>query len=631
MAAKKNTDKPASPDGVDTAAGTAPAGGGKGGAKKKGKPAKAASPKGGAAKPPKQKKEKTPKVRDPEAAARLARTARRLLAPALCLLAVAIVAFWLVIAGIAGDPRVAGGVTLEGVPIGGLAPEALDAYLAERLPDPPADDVLVVSTNQWNTTVPFGSLGLAVDRAALRDAILAPGHHGGVPARLFERLALRRTPVDVAVPVRFDTGRVDALLQAACAAIDRPPTGARLEMSESAVTLTTGADGVAVDVPKLAARIRSALAARTTGSVYVPTRRLQPPALDAAVLAKAINRMPANASRGTDADGRPTILPSARGRRIDVAELAAIIETLEARSDRGAVTRTLPVVFTDPSVTEADLEASAGRKGGSFATMVPLAGDMNRNRATNIRLAAAAIDGTIIPAGGEFSFNTATGPRTETAGYVTAPIYADGRVLADIGGGVCQVSTTLLNALLEAGLEPVERHPHTFTVAYAAPGRDAAVSYGQIDLRVRNPHPFAVTIRTRIEDARLSADVLFPPEAQAASFRLYTRVLATEPAATDLIEDSSLPLGNRRVLEPGVDGMSVETWMQRYEGGNLVAERKLFESRYLPYTARILTGTRDPGGSSATGGLAVLPDRTAGGDDGQPTPEAAGFNGQDAG
>ena len=622
MAGKEKRDGKPNQQGADNVRGPRAAKADKSGAQKSEKPDKAASGKNKPAKAA--KPEKTRKARDPEAPARLARTARRLLLPAMVLLVVAIAAFWFVIDRIGSDPRIAAGVTLEGIPVGGLSPESLDAFLTENCPDPPGEAVLTLTSENWRTTVTFGELGLAVDRDALRTSLLAPGHEGGALHRLLARLSLRKSPLDVKIPIRFEPAKVDELLQAACEAIDRPATGARLEMSKDAVTLTTGTDGVAVDVPKLAARIQSVFNTRKAGSVFVPVMRVRSPALDAVVLAKAINRAPVNASRGTDADGRGIILPSARGRRIEVSVLAAIIDKLEARTDRNAVTRTLPVVFSEPSVTAEDLTSSAGRTGGSFVTSVPLEGDTNGNRATNIGLAAAALDRIVIPAGGEFSFNDATGPRTAASGYVTAPVYADGRVISAIGGGVCQVSTTLLNALLEAGLEPLERHPHTFTVAYAAPGRDAAVSFGQIDLRMRNPHPFPVTIRTRLEGPCLRADVLFPPDAHAATIRLYTRVLDTEPAASDIIEDGSLPRGSQRVLEPGVEGMSVETWLQCYEGGNLISERKLFDSRYRPYTARILTGTGSRSIAADTGNLAVLPDHPA---DADGTAPIAGMSG----
>lgn len=148
-------------------------------------------------------------------------------------------------------------------------------------------------------------------------------------------------------------------------------------------------------------------------------------------------------------------------------------------NDRGEVEHVLPVQFQAPDVKTEDLSVSSGtRIGGLFETRLPRATETDKNRAHNVDLAIRALDGLTIPPGASFSFNEATGPRTAEAGYVDAPVYADGRITMGLGGGICQLSTTACNAMLEAGLEPLERHAHMFMVGYTSPGRDASVAYG---------------------------------------------------------------------------------------------------------------------------------------------------------
>jgi len=104
----------------------------------------------------------------------------------------------------------------------------------------------------------------------------------------------------------------------------------------------------------------------------------------------------------------------------------------------------------------------------------------------NIRQAAMALDGVVIEPGETFSFNQAVGPRTPERGYCEAPSFLERDVLASFGGGICQVSSTLYNAALLAGLEVVERHQHNRKVASVPPGRDSTVWYGLLDLRLTN-------------------------------------------------------------------------------------------------------------------------------------------------
>jgi vancomycin resistance protein YoaR len=121
-------------------------------------------------------------------------------------------------------------------------------------------------------------------------------------------------------------------------------------------------------------------------------------------------------------------------------------------------------------------------------------------------LAAARLDGVRIDAGQVFSFNGRVGTFSRDQGYRKAPVSYNGQLISDWGGGVCQVSTTLYNAALLADMDIVERNRHRFCPSYVPPGRDAAVAFSSIDLRFRNPHPFSVWIRARLDDEFIHVD-----------------------------------------------------------------------------------------------------------------------------
>ena len=129
-------------------------------------------------------------------------------------------------------------------------------------------------------------------------------------------------------------------------------------------------------------------------------------------------------------------------------------------------------------------------------------GRLSLNRAHNIELAASKLDGVRIPGGGVFAFNAALGRRTAEAGFLEAGVFVGGGLARGLGGGVCQVASTLHVAALQAGMEILERWPHRFQVGYVPVGQDAAVNWGTRDLVFRNPFPFPVTIRTEVVDSR---------------------------------------------------------------------------------------------------------------------------------
>lgn len=128
-------------------------------------------------------------------------------------------------------------------------------------------------------------------------------------------------------------------------------------------------------------------------------------------------------------------------------------------------------------------------------------------RATNIGVAAEHIDGSILAPGEEFSMNETAGPYNRARGFQPAPVFRDGEVITGIGGGVCQISSTLYNAALLAGLEVTERHSHSLPVWYLPLGKDASISYGIADLRFANGLSNHVYIQMEAADGVLTADV----------------------------------------------------------------------------------------------------------------------------
>ena len=119
---------------------------------------------------------------------------------------------------------------------------------------------------------------------------------------------------------------------------------------------------------------------------------------------------------------------------------------------------------------------------GSYTTTF----DTTEARATNVILSASRINGLVIPAGGRFSYSTSVGTRTTANGYVEAPSFASGRVVTSVGGGICQVSSTMYSAMLNGGIPATERHPHSLPVPYLPEGRDATIAGNYYDLRFVN-------------------------------------------------------------------------------------------------------------------------------------------------
>ena len=131
----------------------------------------------------------------------------------------------------------------------------------------------------------------------------------------------------------------------------------------------------------------------------------------------------------------------------------------------------------------------------------------NRNRSTNLELAASKINGTVVMPGEVFSYNKTVGKRTVEAGYKEAAGFSGGRVVPMLGGGICQVSSTLYDAVLYANLGIVERHNHMFQVAYIDTGKDATVVYGSLDFKFENTRKYPIMLQASARSGLLQIKV----------------------------------------------------------------------------------------------------------------------------
>jgi len=212
-----------------------------------------------------------------------------------------------------------------------------------------------------------------------------------------------------------------------------------------------------------------------------------------------------------------------------------------------------------------------------------------RSRNANIAIAAEKLDGAVVQPGQEFSFNEAVGERSSELGYGPARVIVDGRSEPGIAGGICQLSSTLYNASLLAGMEIAERRAHSRPVPYLPAGLDATVSYGAADLRWVNVLATPVTVRAWMEAD--SVCVWLEGEEVAPDVRLYTEVvevIAPRPAAppdpTGRAESPPLP-GAGAVASLGAPGYRVRVWAETEapEGGR--QRRLVSEDLYEPVNA----------------------------------------------
>lgn len=218
-------------------------------------------------------------------------------------------------------------------------------------------------------------------------------------------------------------------------------------------------------------------------------------------------------------------------------------------------------------------------------------GSSNIERKSNIKLASDAINGVCLKENEIFSFNDVVGERTEERGYLASKVIVDGNFTSGLGGGVCQVSTTLYNAALLSGVRICERHAHSLRVSYVEPSFDAMVSYGVSDLKFINDTGGKIYIAAYANDDALKIEI-YGKKMTEEYERTSVITEEVEPPSQQIIYSGDLTLGERRVEQRAKNGVKSEGYLATYKNGERVKTIKLQSDFYKPLREIIVVGTK---------------------------------------
>lgn len=412
--------------------------------------------------------------------------------------------------------KIVSGVTLSGIPFGGLtaaeAASRLSVYEAEVLSRPVR---LECVGRSWR--LPMERIGARVEAGVLGQA-LAVGHRGWLLARYLERWRAAREGIEIPIRWKVDQKRLETTVAELTRELTVLPQNAGLRvLPDDKIVVIPGREGYCADAAAAGKQVLAILNEGKEPVVRIPLKRLSPEYTTDEIRAMGLDCL--------------------------LAEFST---------------------FFNPKKT---------------------------NRVYNISVAAGALNGLLVKPGTVVSFNRIVGPRSSEAGYKTAPIILNNEFVDALGGGVCQVSTTLYNAVLLAGLEVVERHNHSLPVDYVPPGRDATVVYGGPDFRFRNNTTKYLYLRTLVQNNRLTIKIF--------SNRSFKRRVEVKSWITEVLEpevvrsaDPNLEAGKTVVKQKGIRGYRAAAERLVWEGEDLVRREKLPPSLYHPVDEVVAVGTK---------------------------------------
>jgi vancomycin resistance protein YoaR len=567
----------------------------------------------------------------------------------------------------AGSPAtLAKGTEIAGVQVGGLRPS--DAVRAlERRADAVAKAPVVFMAAGRTFRIAPTHLGVRADwRGAV--ALARNEADGFAPVRGFRRLHTRFFGAEIAPKLSVYNGALEYELNQIARAVDRPHVEASLRSRGLRIEIVRGQPGtklvrdaaartlvralgsldrtrtvalpVVTDSPRITPAMLRSAAASARMALSAPVRltygetawrlprwrlaellslpkegatkvAIAGPGAEAwfARLAKRIERDPVDAGFAVT-NGGVRVIPAKPGLELDVPATARTLAGAAfSRADRTArlVVRT---VVPERTTAEANAMGITGVVGSYSTTYGGTPGRLH-----NVQLVSQLIDDTLIAPGETFSFNRTTGERTPEQGFQTAPVIINGELRNGIGGGVCQVSTTVFNAAFEAGLPIEERTNHALYIGHYPQGRDATVNYPDLDLKIRNDTGHWLLLRAFVGTGSLTVSLYGTPQDRRVEAET-AALVAVGPVPLRRVKDPTLLKGKRTVERTGAPPRRTSVHRTVYDATGKLLHETTWRSYYVGEPSIVRVGTKKPkkttkaakaGGATAAASEAVPP------------------------
>ena len=498
-------------------------------------------------------------------------------------IAVAIVAAVLYFGGTFTSDTITAPVSILGNTLQDLDRSGLQTSVEQIIDQNPLTEAITVDFLDESYTITPDAIGLCYDAEAITESAWKAGQQ-----TFFNRLlGSDEAAADVALAVIWDEAKLQSVLADAAAKLSRGATAFSYTINDDAtVTVTKGGDAVTVTDADIAAILEPQLEKMDWSAIEIPAEAAHAE-IDFDALKLEIDREVRNPMLDleTDPTGN-TILPAERGIEMDTA---AAEKAYKESGD--AETFTFPVTFTEPNISMEEFEKNLfahtlSSKTSSFNASL-------KGRTTNVKLACDFCDNIILNPGEEFSYNKSVGPRTYERGFKDATVYVAGTTEDGVGGGICQVSSTIYSAALHADLEIVERYNHSYMITYVPLGEDATVVYGAKDFRFRNNTDYPIKLDISYGSSSMTVKII-GTNLTGKTVKIATKTLSSTPFETVYKQDDTLPVDTTKVKNNGYTGYTTESYRQVYENGELISNTFENKSVYKKLDKLILENPSTP-------------------------------------
>lgn len=477
--------------------------------------------------------------------------------------------------------NIVSGVKIKGIDVSGLSRDEAKSKIEMIYNDKKERDILL-KYEDYDTTINSELLEVDYKIEKAIDEAISIGKDGNIFINNYNILFALTGKKDINVDMTMNEEIAKQTIEDIGTNIPGAVTEPDYYIENDKLIITKGKEGKKINAEELLEKIKNNLDDVTSNENYIeiPVVNKVPEEIDIDKIHEEIYKEVQDAYYTKDPF---TIYPEVEGVDFNVDEAKKILEEDKEQYE-------IQLTITKPKVTTSQIGSEAFPD--LLATYSTNYDGGNIDRTTNLKIACQKINDKVVLPDEIFSYNKALGERTAAAGYKNAKVYENGQVVDGIGGGICQISSTLYNSVLMANMEATERRNHMFVTSYTPAGRDATVVYGITDFKFKNTRKSAIKIKASCSNGVATVSIYGIKEENEYKVSFNTKTISTIPFTVKYVDDNTLTAGTEKVRQKGANGLITETYIVKSLNGKVVSSKLLSKDTYSAMQKIVLKGTK---------------------------------------
>ena len=462
------------------------------------------------------------------------------------------------------------GISINNIDISGLSKDEATSKISEIIQNKKDKNLAIKINSEEEITENYDYLDINYNLNDCINKAFNIGRSGNIFKNNFEIINLLFNKKNICLNIDVNNEKLDILINELSSNLENKLVQSSYYIENNNLIITQGKTGNTINKYEFLSNLYNILSNLSSyeNCIQVSTKEIEPEPIDIDKIYAEVHKDVKNAYY----EENPfKVYPETIGVSFNLDNAKSKLATIQDEY-------IIELEYTYPETTINDLNINIFRdKLSSFTTYYDTS---NKDRTKNLELAASKINGKIISPGEEFSYNAIVGARTIEAGYKEAKIYSNGKVIDGLGGGICQLSSTLYNSVFSANLDITERHSHQFLTSYVKEGRDATVVYGVKDFKFKNNRSFPIKIETKVNSGVVTCAIYGIKEEPLYDVSFDIEIVSSEEPDIKYEYDSSLAPDEQKIKQNGSNAMTVNVYKVVKLDGSIKSKTFVYQDIY---------------------------------------------------